>query len=711
MEGSILSSPRRPNFRHAPPPPANMDEPTADLICPECAEHSRVKHLFPCSLHPELRESDFVSSRDRGFLYEPILPRTGVRFIQFEDGPNVDEVRCSLVVKPLSEAPAYNALSYTWGDPTSTHTIICNGQPVEIRQNLFAALRQIRKDGRTELLWADALCINQAHNVEKSKQVKMMGSIYQGADLVIAYIGEKQETDAQAFALMSLITLRCGNPSIKDFTVQKFRSLSQLRLPPLEHPDWAALFRFLYRPYFFRIWIVQEILLAEWCIVQCGDLVVDRDILFGAAGAIETYHCISEVMHSHLPNASLRPDPAYAATQTSLSGVQDLWSSHLHLAPSVSSLWFLRGIKLLVDKPSLLELLNHTRLFNATEPRDKIFALVNLAGDINPSFVEGYINYDKPLADVQIDLAKYIIRHALSSSTLWLSYVDSAHHSEDLPSWVPDWTSDFRYTNSLGCTYYLFDEIPHVPVLQRVGLSNELYLIGQVFDTVGTIIHQMPYLAPTTANDIDGLIRNTREMEGWDDACWELATTLDPYPTGEHIFDAYWRTLIFNREERGVAAPADMKRAYSLWASVFGTFNEFADSVKRDAAAGSGGADPPKRSLWSWWEWLRGVFGLFWKLGTLQNQIKGAERFSSAFRTFSVGRKFFASKDGLMGWVPATACEGDVLCYFQECQLPFVLRRIEGKKYRLVGDAYLHGYMHERPPALEKVQMTYMSIW
>ncbi len=51
--------------------------------------------------------------------------------------------------------------------------------------------------------------------------------------------------------------------------------------------------------------------------------------------------------------------------------------------------------------------------------------------------------------------------------------------------------------------------------------------------------------------------------------------------------------------------------------------------------------------------------------------------------------------------MPFAAREGDLVCYFEENTLPFVIRGCEKDGYRLVGDCYLHGMM--RGPGPEAV--------
>lgn len=73
--------------------------------------------------------------------------------------------------------------------------------------------------------------------------------------------------------------------------------------------------------------------------------------------------------------------------------------------------------------------------------------------------------------------------------------------------------------------------------------------------------------------------QHCREMEAWDDACWDLVIDSGPShiyaATGQHKFEAYWRTLIFDTdpENRGAVAPPELKSSYEHWASSFGTLN------------------------------------------------------------------------------------------------------------------------------------------
>jgi len=72
----------------------------------------------------------------------------------------------------------YEAISYVWGIPPFSGQILCNDRVVKISSNLEQALKHLRLADTERVLWADALCINQHDDDEKSEQVKRMTLIY-----------------------------------------------------------------------------------------------------------------------------------------------------------------------------------------------------------------------------------------------------------------------------------------------------------------------------------------------------------------------------------------------------------------------------------------------------------------------------------------------------------------------------------------------------
>ncbi|KAI1758690.1 heterokaryon incompatibility protein-domain-containing protein [Hypoxylon sp. FL1150] len=85
--------------------------------------------------------------------------------------------------------------SYVWGAPIPTSTIVCNGRPFEVTENLYGALLQFRTlevgtdPEAFKCFWINVICINQGNNAKKSTQVPLMASIYRVVTNVTMWLG------------------------------------------------------------------------------------------------------------------------------------------------------------------------------------------------------------------------------------------------------------------------------------------------------------------------------------------------------------------------------------------------------------------------------------------------------------------------------------------------------------------------------------------
>lgn len=118
----------------------------------------------------------------------------------------------NLLTVPLEEAKdKYWALSYVWGDPTLSETIMLDDQPMSITANCAKALRRVLEDTPACLIWVDSICINQGNDFaalkERAGQVSIMDEIYSSALNVAIYLGEGNAgTDLMFEALKKLET-------------------------------------------------------------------------------------------------------------------------------------------------------------------------------------------------------------------------------------------------------------------------------------------------------------------------------------------------------------------------------------------------------------------------------------------------------------------------------------------------------------------------
>jgi hypothetical protein len=52
------------------------------------------------------------------------------------------------------------------------------------------------------------------------------------------------------------------------------------------------------------------------------------------------------------------------------------------------------------------------------------------------------------------------------------------------------------------------------------------------------------------------------------------------------------------------------------------------------------------------------------------------------------------TEKGHLAWVPSNSKPGDIICIFSGVKIPFVLRAVSGESFEVIGDAYVQGMMH-----------------
>ena len=184
-----------------------------------------------------------------------------IRVLEVEPGHDTDPIRCWLTLEHLDSPTPYNALSYAWGVNTRTRLVYINRLPCLVTQSVCKALQHLRKPEESFRIWVDLVCINQDDSIERSSQVRLMSRIYSLADRVIAWLG--------------VPTLQWKNvfPSIKAYVTGN--------LPARRLRREATSFHELLRcPWFARLWIVQEMVAAQECVLSYGTFTCDLSIMF-----------------------------------------------------------------------------------------------------------------------------------------------------------------------------------------------------------------------------------------------------------------------------------------------------------------------------------------------------------------------------------------------------------------------------------------------
>lgn len=205
-------------------------------------------------------------------VYRPLTTSLATRVLTLLPGAPDSPLTAKLVEVDLSKKPFYDAISYTWGDDTSTTTITFDNTHVNIRHNLVNALRQLRRHGQTTPLWIDALSIDQTNLTEKGQQVAMIGDIFRGAQKILVWVGT-HANDSETLFQPWLCPSRACPVVPPDQNAKLWKVFNkQVHIPSDQQlrrfSAWQAFFR---RPYWRRLCIIQELVVAKSITVHCGD--------------------------------------------------------------------------------------------------------------------------------------------------------------------------------------------------------------------------------------------------------------------------------------------------------------------------------------------------------------------------------------------------------------------------------------------------------
>ncbi|PSR76486.1 heterokaryon incompatibility protein-domain-containing protein, partial [Coniella lustricola] len=175
-------------------------------------------------------------------------------------------IQCTLESFDIEKCPPYVAVSYTWGPPDVCETVMVNGSPLRVRENLHAVLSILRSRLSTgfsedpirenklmgDYFWVDAVCINQKDVHERGHQVNLMAQIFSTASCAVAWLGPESRNSA-----LAINAIRTGNPR-KVHQIQVDHRVYVNQYSRDRHEIQSALVSLLARPYWRRVWVIQE---------------------------------------------------------------------------------------------------------------------------------------------------------------------------------------------------------------------------------------------------------------------------------------------------------------------------------------------------------------------------------------------------------------------------------------------------------------------
>ena len=206
------------------------------------------------------------------YVYAPLPSEEHFRLVQLRLNQSED-LTCNLSVHRLGESPKYYSLSYYWGESRDLLPLPCNGQQLQVTPALRDALvrlEAIRLDDGVQHFWIDQISINQADLDEQASQVGLMRRIYGQALQTLIWLGPAEDDEAiGAFEVVEALYrywTNSGKPKLgpkSALAVESPDALdahgSQFGVPACHSPRWRGLARLLGRPWFKRVWVIQEV--------------------------------------------------------------------------------------------------------------------------------------------------------------------------------------------------------------------------------------------------------------------------------------------------------------------------------------------------------------------------------------------------------------------------------------------------------------------
>ncbi|KAH8433983.1 HET domain-containing protein [Aspergillus melleus] len=559
---------------------------------------------------------------EHSYLYQPLKSKGSIRLLRLE-AENKDDMTISGALEEVSLDDCnieYIGLSYTWGSSLKPFKLRTNLGFIALTASLYFAIVQMLRDTNgPRVIWVDAVSINQEDESEKAGQIEILHEIFRQAAGILGWVGKESGDSRLAFD-----TMRC---------------LARIPLEELSGTDmrvnsdrWAAVNALIARPWFRRTWIVQEVVFARKLTLVCGRDQLQWDDF---EDGIKIYIHLAKVSISNLQIPSIRHT----------DNIQSLSSERQRYWDKTTS------------RPSLMELLDAFQHTECSLLRDKLFALRSLAGEASNNKFRP--DYRSSLTDVLHRYAAAFVEQGDALQLLSRAAVSS--EPDNLPSWVPRWTStpyprtvtswrsaDINFSGS-GSPESAFNAVQapffkdperHILVIQG-HLSEPLNFVGVCNSDSENILEYLDEIFKTVES-LPGY------KQGHDDLIWKLAIgNAANLPEVNGVVPNYRNSYEELRK---------FMKGGTHWGS--GSPVSLAAELRREL----------KRGLWLY--------------------VRTAILFAEGLRPAVVA----TTSKGSVGLVPAAACPGDTICFVHGATVPILLRRNpETNQYWTLGECYFPG--------------------
>ena len=250
-----------------------------------------------------------------------------------------------------------------------------------------------------------------------------MRRIYSEASACFVYLGEGERLATQGLDLVLRLSTLQGHLKTEEkhgpMSTDEVLSL----LPPREHTSWTEYLRIFASPWFCLTWTLQEIALSKEALLGIGRYVLDWECIENSFEFLRKRDLLFRI----------GPRPK-GALENTLNFMKIQQIRKISRSPDPSS--------------ALISVLRATRHFKVTDPRDKIFGVLGVIGDL-PNELKSMVDLKLSTGEVYHRAALYMLKNASPPNVLAHAGLQRQSGLYEMPSWVPDWYSDDTNRNEL----------------------------------------------------------------------------------------------------------------------------------------------------------------------------------------------------------------------------------------------------------------------
>ena len=645
-------------------------------------------------------------------VFSDPVDETSIRLLRIEkndDGVFVGKLKRF----PLAGIPHYFTASYVWGERkySATSIKVRNGS-IPVLASLAPFLNMITNHGdfkTSDWWWIDSLCINLEDAQEREKQVRIMADIYKGARRAIIWLGEtKEEGSDCTHAIEFLYYLSTLQTAFNGDDVAMRTSL--------ENPEFAekcaAITNLFARPWWTRVWTLQEFVLPKEAKLYCGRASITRGKFKSAIYSIFLCSTISsEFEHELVPRRLF--DGAFNRRR-------------IHQ-------WHTKPASIGINLVAIMAYLgNHM----ATDSRDRIYSVLGLITERDRALIgpaEYRTSVDQQFAKLvrsfwevhgSLDIVCFVHLFSREAATR------DADPDVAVPTWAPDWrtTIDFASPVPLMASQSASEHIGNFRPLRStrwkamydapgaqlrkkadVEFSADLkelccngVLLGAIHGLGGLDAQELRCQSFLCADTGHGMIQSEEKQRSAPRA------TMQPMDW----LEAVARSLIIDRQDK-----------YLCFQAPTHYISEFLFLCHACIEG-----DPVDWSFATWFEHNRLLRLGSQTLEDLVDQVPSEsstrpptlhrpsshpmhqmndklDTFLSRFHDTvrKKARRLMITDEGLVGVAPCRARPGDVIAVLYGCSIPLVLRKaVQQDAWRVVGEGYVHDYMNGEVSTLVK---------